>query len=505
MRILDRLVEKRLSLFMATGIALILASCSRLAESPAPRLVILYATCTVNKDYLSPYKPSIQYTPNLKRFADHATVFTRHHTEAGQSGISFASILTGSQADHHQVYRHPTKLPEDLLLIPEFFVANGYEAFFWSDHPMASAELDYGQGVPGSNVFEGDFLMGDDPRFQRILKRLEEDEHYKAFLLTAFSQTHGPYKKTDLGEFLARFPEEQHGLTPSDIPRLSRIYEQHLHQLQFNFPETVKRLGLTPQRIEELGAVVELIYKSRIFRLDQLFGHVVEQVRKAGLMDESVIVFTADHGEILYREEAHIKWEHGNVLLPEVLNVPLIVHAPSRLENLNRWDRVTRSVDVFPTLAGLSMLSAPEAAGIEGVDLVPGMLGEEEAPELLAYSHTTLPVEFMLEERRTWTLLSTLFPNEDERDMWTAIRDGDDFYRWRHFGGGEWAFEAYDLAADPLATRNLYDEDDPAHRAMAERLRDYKTRLIDGIERDPSVEPTVDDVEARLRSLGYVE
>jgi len=72
---------------------------ARLQEDDSPRLVILYVTCTVNNNYLSPYNNEVTFTPNLERFSREAAVFLSHQTESGISGTSFASIFSGTQAD----------------------------------------------------------------------------------------------------------------------------------------------------------------------------------------------------------------------------------------------------------------------------------------------------------------------------------------------------------------------------------------------------------------------
>ena len=93
------------------------------------------------------------YTPHLESFANSATVFTKHRTEAGLSGIAYASILTGTQAPEHGVYAHPTRLRNSVYDITEAFAANGYDVFFWNDQRMGAADLNYGQGVPPENIF----------------------------------------------------------------------------------------------------------------------------------------------------------------------------------------------------------------------------------------------------------------------------------------------------------------------------------------------------------------
>src|SRR5262245_53030446 len=128
-----------------------LASCGPRA-SPPPRLVVLYATCTLNRDAIAPYGKDVTYTPKLAAFGRESVVFARHQSETDQSGPAYASIFSGAQVDRHGVFTHPARLPDELYLAAEAFAARGYDTHFWSGHPMAAAELNYGQGVPAANI-----------------------------------------------------------------------------------------------------------------------------------------------------------------------------------------------------------------------------------------------------------------------------------------------------------------------------------------------------------------
>lgn len=474
-----------------------------------PRLVLLYATCTVNKNYLSPYNLNVNYTPAFSRFANLGTVFTKHSTEAGQSGISYASIYTGSQADSHGVYFHPNHLKDDCYLLPEAFDDQGYETFFWDGHPMASHSLGYGQGVKPENTFPRPLIDEGDADFLKILKKLQQNKQYRGFIMTNFTVTHGPYDASSLGLFLYKFPEEQKRITwPEEMTQqYLNIYYDNRLQLQWNFPETVKKLGLSDSEIQNLATAVELLYKSRIWCLDVYFGKIVDQVTKAGLLDESLIVFTADHGEILYRENYPVKWEHGFVMHPDVLDVPMIVYSKALSSKRSRWEQPTRSIDVFPTLIGLCGLSPPKEKGLAGINLTPMLLGSQDPQSLISFSHTTMPLETLREQRKAWTLQMQLFPEIDVRTIWTAVRDQDDFCRWRHFGEGRWDFEAYDLMKDPFAMRNIFDQTNQKHIHMAEQLMDYKQRLVENYRGDSTTgrQPSTGNAEKRLRSLGYME
>ena len=223
--------------------ALMIASACQPKPS-APRLVILYATCTVNKDFLSPYNPEIRFTPNLEAFARDAVVFTNHVTEAGQSGIAYASIFSGVHADIHGVYRHPFRLGGHVYQISEAYRDAGYETFFWSGHQLASYALNYGQGVRNSNAYRGSKHRGQtaylesrnlrnltatNQQFVNILKQLEQDPEYKAFVQINFTITHPAYHENTSEEvqrrFLEAFPDERPPVGDENFARLLAIYD----------------------------------------------------------------------------------------------------------------------------------------------------------------------------------------------------------------------------------------------------------------------------------------
>ena len=498
--------------FLVSAI-MVASGCQR--KPPAPRLVILYATCTVNKDFLSPYNARVRFTPNIEAFAQDAMVFTRHITEAGQSGIAYASIFSGVHADIHGVYRHPVTLGGHVYQISEAYRDAGYETFFWSGHKMASYDLNYGQGVAKSNVYvwEHKNLSGftaTNDQFANILKRLKEDPQYKAFVQINFTITHDPYQKYATEEVQQRFhetfPNEFPRFGEKDLPRVERLLEIFAAKkidLQRNFPETVTRLGLSDEDVRDLALVQELFYKACINQLDTYFGRLVDSIRAAGLFDQSLIVFTADHGEILYRENALYKWTHGLQLVPEVLNVPLIMSAPSQGIKAGRYDNVTRSIDVYPTMAALSGMALPANVPVEGVDLSPALLGREPAPELIAFSHTSTLGDKVLENYKLQKLALALkyFPREDVNLSWVSARKGDMVYK-KTFDSSKWGSAVFDLSVDRAETHNLYDSDDPDHRDMFKRLDAYKQRLVRTDQTDlQKLSP--EDLE-NLKSLGYI-
>ena len=470
-----------------------------------PRLVILYATCSLNRGALSPYAEGVPYTPNLAAFAKDAITFTRHVTEAGESGPAFASIFSGTQVDRHGIFVHPARLPDELVLVTEAFRDAGYRTFFWGGHVMASADLNFGQGVEPRRVFPTP-LRGSHPRFLDLVKRVRDEPGAKAFVMTNFTVTHAPYSTEWLGDFLALYPGERRGVTDAEIAKYHRLYLQNVGELSFDFPRTVARLRLSPAGVRKLADVLEVVYRSNVWHLDTLFGEVLDRVAEAGLMEESLIAFTADHGEVLYRENVLFPWSHGEQLEPDVLTVPLVMRMPGLAKR--RYEGVSRSIDVFPTLAGLARLPRSSRPEIAGVDLSRAVRGEQAEPDLVAYSRTCVPHPMALNpEYREY---HRFFPRADVGLTWVSLRQRDRVYKLRGFDGEAWGNEAFDLGTDPGETHNLFDPGRPADTRMARELQGYKQHLVRRYaeierERAPgSVLPTEEQAE-RLRSLGYIQ
>jgi arylsulfatase A-like enzyme len=417
------------------------------------------------------------------------------------------------------VYGHPARLSEDLHLISEAFAGAGYETWFWNGHPMASAELGYGQGIPSERVRasveaspgpltprETLAFSANDAEFDALLDRLRANRDLRAFVQVAFTVTHEPYSNyctpQMVADFCARFPHEARGLTERHFARYMPIYEQHRPALQWNHAGTTEDLGLSDEDVAQLARVVEVVYKTTIHELDRLFGAFLDRIRARGLYDQSLIAFTSDHGEVLYRDNALFQWTHALQLAPESLDVPWILRAPGAASK-RRYEGVTRSIDVFPTLAGLCGIELPEDRGIEGVDLSPALRGGAPEPELLAFSHSTTLSELQSARLKDFPSVTRLFASGGIEGMWVRVRSRDLAVKLRSLDGSRWGIEVFDLASDPQERRNLYEPGYREQEALVEALRAYKERLADAWSPLPPALPTEEELR-RLRSLGYV-
>jgi arylsulfatase A-like enzyme len=509
----------------------LLGACGVTSSEPAPprpRLVVLYASCTLNTNFLGPYgrRPAsgntgiegveaIRFTPSLDRLAREGVVFERHQTEAAQSGIAFASIFTGTQADVHGIYYHPNELADGLTTITEAFAEAGYEPWFWSGHEMASYDLNYGQGVAADHVSTAQgarkraqklaFLQPGDPQLEAVLTRLAREPDYRAFLLVNFTVTHGAYgRQLPAGvfdAFLEHFPEVARRTTRAELERWWKVYEANRLGLQWDFPRTVAHLGLSEDDVVQLARALEVTYAADVWGLDTLVGNTLAELERRGLLDATLFAFTADHGEVLHRPGALYHWTHDLGLAPEELAVPWIVRAPALGLAPRRYAGVTCSIDVFPTLAGLCAIDVA-GRGPLGRDLSAELRAGREAPPEIAWSHTTAIGPDHVEEFKRWELAGRFFGTTDVNRIWVRARDGDRVFKLRNLDGERWGTQLFNLAQDPWEEHDLFDAADPAHVEMARRLEEYKQRLVRAFG-SARLQAPADAVE-RLKDMGYV-
>jgi arylsulfatase A-like enzyme len=494
------------------------AGCFRREEPPrtAPRLVLLYATCSVNKLFLSPYNRKVGYTPALARFAAESAVFAEHQTECGQSGIDYASIFSGCQAEKHGIFDHPRKLEESVYLITEAFVQNGYDAYFWGGHEMAGYDLGYGQGVRPEN-HSPILLSAEDKKFSEILMRLSSDRKYRAFILTNFTVTHGLYTfffRNERDHNPDTLPAEFKAadVTVEEFDKYKALYFSlgTGSRLYGDFQNTIDGWGFSQEDVTKFVRVVEYLYKCAIRVLDWLFGNVINKLDEHGLLDDSLVVFTADHGETLYRDNTFFKFGHGFQLAPEVLTVPLIARAPCLGIKATRYFFVTRSIDILPTIGGLCGLHLPEKEKLDGFDLSPVMFGQAPQPSLPAYSHTVLVHDIVAKSPEyKGSLYYKLYPRKDPELMWASVRMGDMVFKWAKFDPARQDFApfAFNLRNDPTERKNLFDYRDGNHRAILDKLEQYKKTLVSACRsKYLTIGPGLPEEERirRLKGLGYL-
>jgi arylsulfatase A-like enzyme/Flp pilus assembly protein TadD len=213
-------------------------------------------------------------------------------------------------------------------------------------------------------------------------------------------------------------------------------------------------------------------YRAEIAFADESFGTLRRHLEDLGVWDDTIVVFTADHGEGLGEHE---ETTHSMLLYDSTVHVPLIVRVPGA-EGNRVVEESVGTVDILPTVLDLV-----------GVDIPAGVQGRSLAPALVRGA--------TLEPRPLYA--ETLSPRLSHR--WGELRA-------LVFDGRKYVFgprpELFDLAADPRELSNLVASEPEEASAMQRRLASF---IRDNAAADlpPPAEPD-EETKQRLFALGYL-
>jgi Tfp pilus assembly protein PilF len=222
----------------------------------------------------------------------------------------------------------------------------------------------------------------------------------------------------------------------------------------------------------DLAALAPTGYDAEIAEADRGVGRLLEWLEQHGVLDDTLVVLTADHGESLGE---HGEPTHGIFIYDATIRVPLLWRLPGVLPAGSTYDGSVRHIDIAPTV--LAALGLSGGAATQGLNLLPAFQGHIPPPKAAQYAEARLA----------------------EEGFGMAPLAG-----VRH-GGRKWIQaprpELYDLRADPAEMRNVY----PDERARA--LEDELAGILADSEQRGLTAPTrqIDgETEEMLRALGYM-
>jgi len=209
-------------------------------------------------------------------------------------------------------------------------------------------------------------------------------------------------------------------------------------------------------------ATLKALYRAELHYVDRNLGRLFATLEELGLREETVVAFTADHGEAFGE---HDRWGHHPMMYDELLRVPLVIDDPQRPPDT--VDTQVSLIDLFPTLCERCGVSSP-----------PETQGEH------------------LFDKAASTELATSQGGER-----LAARTSDWKLLWHVTEGG---VELYDLDDDPEETTDVSDSHPQVVDRLRGELREYRETARDTETELPEVEES-EAAKRRLRDLGYTE
>jgi arylsulfatase A len=407
--------------------------------SPRPNIVLIIS------DYMSygdtaPYGASDVATPNLDRLAAEGMRFTDFHSSAPLCGPSRASLLTGlyparagieSNVDDGQ----PGLLPDRTTIARRLRDA-GYETAIVGKWHLGTGES--GPNAHGFAHFLGfhewtlDYYEHTAPSDEPGLWEDESPVTRDGYLTDVLTDEAVDFVRAPRDEPFFLYLAYNTALPPYQPP------------------------GLAPEeRGDRWETASRADYAAMIESMDTGIGRVLAALDERGLTDDTLVVFTTDHGGgTLARPAPH---SQGFLTLREGgVRVPLIARWPESIRAGSVSAQVGISMDLSATLldaAGVALPTADDSEAFDGESLLPILEGT--APE---------------HER---TLFWRFTPKLGAGAFRTAVRQG----RWKYIvettAAGVSRGQLFDLDADPGEATNLVDREPAVRAALSEALKTW--------------------------------
>ena len=326
-------------------------------QAPPPRIFVLITVDTLRADRLGAYGSPLDLTPRLDALARESEVFTSAWAPAPFTLASIAALLTGRYPETLGIASNASALPPAVPTLAGELRAAGWR----TAAVVSNLVLRRGSGLDaGFDVYDDTLLQRESVRDwpERIaadttdaalatLDDLLRRPGARVFLWVHYQDPHGPY-------------------TPPEGRR-----ERYL-EVERRAPDGRRELPIRPGRAslgalpsyQRIGDEREVAfyragYDAEVGYTDEEIGRLLDGLESRGIGDETLLAFTADHGESL--GEGDYWFAHGELLTDALVRVPLLIRRPGG-EVRERRDPVSL-VDLFPTLLRAVGLADPPGGG----------------------------------------------------------------------------------------------------------------------------------------------
>jgi arylsulfatase len=364
---------------------LLLASCGAPDPGPSLRLLLVLSVDTLRADRLGSYGGPPGLTPRIDALARESQVFTAAYAPTSHTLPSVCALLTGRYPEELGIWSNESVLPRAVPTLASAFQDAG-----WGTRAVVSNwVLRAASGLSkGFDHYDDDLpqLETTRPMPERIaadttdaalasLDACLPQAQANCFLWVHYQDPHGPY--TPPGDRRARLlPRER--AAPGGTRRLPVL------------PGPFGVGGIPSyQYLEEEREVAfyRAGYDAEVAYLDQEIGRLLDAVAARGLLEQAVVVFTADHGESLGEDDYW--FSHGEFLSDPLVRVPLLIRLPDTPPGTR--DDLASLVDLLATLTNL-LLHAPRAPDPTGRPLLaPGAEREASTPYLATLRGAKVP------------------------------------------------------------------------------------------------------------------
>lgn len=444
-------------------------------DGDLPNILLIVAD-TLRADVLTPYNESARpNTPALARLAEDSVVFRSHFAQSSWTKPSFGTLLTGLHPRSHGAVSQVAILPDGVTTLAELLGAYGYLTMGFSNaNANNSRKMNFSQGFAHwEDLQPSHFYLGA-PRAatQLVLYRRLIDQLGKLVLLDV-RQYYQP-AETVTGRTLEWLDDVY---SKSGSPLFAMIHYMDAHDPYMNGklrgPGYANEL-LHNRDKSRIRDQMVAAYEGDVEYLDCHFGALLEGLRERRLYDDSLIVFTSDHGEEF---SEHGGWFHGDSIYDEVVAVPLFIKLPG-VDKGTEYTGLSSHIDIVPTLL--------HAVGLPVPEVMPGRILMDGAGTGRTEKATTV---FLETEARAHVLGVR---STSAKAIWNIKPDG-----------AVASFELYDLREDPEERQDISS----VKPTLLERFEDIVAEAVaesDAVAVRRASSKQTWELQQQLEALGYL-
>jgi hypothetical protein len=469
------------------------------AQNAGKPNILIFVLDALSARNMSLYGYPRETTPNLTKFASRANVYHSHYSPANFTSAGTASLLSGLHPWNHRAINLGSLVRRDLAaynifrLIGDEYYRVAFTQNAWADLLLRQYRNDLDMHVPMTS-------------FSYKTKRPIVSTHFPSDQISAYYAYDEFLSFTDnrftplpgsllLGTLGVLEEQSTKGLRnpskeyPIGLPSnalyyyfqndevfagVSEIVQSSINPLQptFGYFHLFAPHGPYGPRKEYVGIFPEIDipdkpthplsimdlspgelyiqrkhYDEYVANIDMEFGIMMTAFEKAGILGNSYIILTSDHGESFERGE----YGHGTYLLYEpVIHIPLLISSPGQKERLDVTSP-TSSTDVLPTLLSIAGKDIP--GGLER-RILPGFGGQEDPQRSL----------FAIEAKE-----NSAFEPITKATI-TLMKEGKKLIYYTGYPEYPDTFELYDLVEDIEETRDLISVDTVTTARLKEEL-----------------------------------
>ncbi len=437
-------------------------------EPSGPANLVLLSLDTTRRDHLPFYGYAKDTAPRMAGLAEAGVVFEDATAVNTNTAPAHASMLTGRYPMQHGIERNGQRLRDDLPTLAGILAARGYEtAAFISGWTLTRhTGLDrgfahYDQALREERRRAAEHTI--DATLAWVEARAAGEAPF--FLFVHLFDPHWAYAppEADAQHFLSG---RAFTTSPETRP-----------------PGLAADFALSDSEVEEIVAR----YDGEIAYADRHLGRLLDALAERGLAENTLVVFTSDHGETLH-ERAWV-FDHGSRVYDEQVRIPLVMRLPGAKRAGSRVDAPVSQVDLLPTVLDvLGIAPPPDLPGRSWVPLLDAVSSVDRERPVFAHARP--------EADRVPEVASPLVPS----GLVSMVRVPG--AKWIEYPTPDgFRGQLFDLTDDPGETRDVADARPAMVTSLRAKLAAFR-RATGSDRKEPA--PLTPEVEEALRELGYL-